>query len=56
MDSELYAWSYGFAKSDWQYKDAQAAFDAGSKWAGLDSDGNAKDVKVWRRVIEQIFI
>ena len=59
MESELYCWTIGWrGRSEFIYRDADAAYRAGVEWANqyLSHDRGTPDIRIWRRLTEEVYL
>jgi hypothetical protein len=55
MESERYAWSAGWFKSDWIYLDADNAQRGAEEWC-RNYNKDTAHIKIWRKLIEEVLL
>lgn len=54
MESDRYAWTVGWVRSEFNYLDADVAFEAAKKWSEDHYNAGKNDIRVYRRLIEEV--
>lgn len=55
-ESEYYAWTCGWYRSEFKYQDADECYYAAKEFAANHTGIDKYDIRIWRRLTEEVFI